>query len=191
MAETVPENEPATATAGNTWTWTKRLNDYAPTESGGTWTLSYIIAGPKALAWNASWVVTSGNTWTITIPASSTASLTAGRYQWSAVVTGGGGYAGQRFTPATGTLVVAANPELLADGDALAFAERNLSAVEAVLEGRITADIEAYTIGGKQVTAIPVMELMQLRSRLRYEVWLLRNPGLAGPVRAFAFRRAG
>lgn len=188
MAETVPENEPTTATAGNTWTWTKRFNSYAPTESGGTWTLSYALAGSRTLDWDASWVTTSGNVWTITIPASKT-SIPAGRYEWTAILTGGSGYAGQRFTPEWGVLTVTANPALLAPGDTVAFAETQLAMVESVLSGRITADVEAYSIGGRQITTIPFAELWALRGRLRSEVWKLRNPGLAAPSRLIAFRR--
>lgn len=187
MAETTPTREPETVTAGNTWTWTKTLASYAPTESGGTWTLSYAIAGEKALVWSSSYVATSGSTWTVTIPASVTATLPAGRYQWAAIVTGGSGYAGQRYTPETGTFTVLANPAELGDGDALRFAEKQLEAVEAVLANRITADLQSYTIAGQSIMAIPVERLMAIRNQLRVEVWRMRNPGKVAPVRRIAF----
>jgi len=45
-----------------------------------------------------------------------------------------------------------------------------LAAIEAVLEGRITADVEAYTIAGRQITKIPIEQLLVLRDRYKSEV---------------------
>ena len=45
-----------------------------------------------------------------------------------------------------------------------------LAAIEAVLEGRITADIETYSIAGRQITKIPISELLTLRSKYKIEV---------------------
>jgi hypothetical protein len=36
------------------------------------------------------------------------------------------------------------------------------AAIESVLEGRITADIERYTIDGREITKIPMQELIEL-----------------------------
>ena len=187
MAENIPEGVPATLTAGNTWQWTQRLSDYAPTETGGTWALSYAINGVGSLKWDASWVTNDGLAWTVTIPAASTAGLPAGRYQWAAIVTGGGGYDGQRYTPDSGILTIAPNPATAAQGDFQTHAEKALSAVEAVLEGRITADIQAYAIGGRSVTSIPVLELRKLRAQYRDEVWRERHPGQTLPSVNVAF----
>ena len=49
-------------------------------------------------------------------------------------------------------------------------AEIMLAKIEAVLEGRITADIENYQIAGRQITKIPIAELLVLRDRYRVEV---------------------
>lgn len=185
MAETVPSGEPTTLTAGNTWSWTRTFPDYAPSESGGTWTLSYAIVGLDRLQWSAGWVTTSGGVWTVTVPATAT-NLRPGAYQWTAILTGGSGYAGQRFTPASGVLTIAANPANLKAGDTVSFAERTLAVVEAALEGRLTADMESYSIGGRSVTAIPVAELYAMRQRLRTEVWRIQNPGK--PLPGFAVR---
>lgn len=140
-----------------------------------------------SLPWDASYVDTSAGTFAVTIPATATANLPAGRYRWTAIVTGGGGYNGQRFTPESGVLTVTADPSQQGAGDAQTFAEKNLAAVEAVLDGRITADVEAYQIGGRSVTAIPIGQLMALRARLRDEVWRERNPGQPLPGVKVAF----
>lgn len=52
----------------------------------------------------------------------------------------------------------------------MTHAETMLQAIEAVLEGRITADIEQYSIAGRQITKIPVEELIKLRQYYRLEV---------------------
>lgn len=49
-------------------------------------------------------------------------------------------------------------------------AETMLAAIESVLEGRITADVEAYTIAGRQITKIPIADLLVLRDRYQAEV---------------------
>ena len=45
-----------------------------------------------------------------------------------------------------------------------------LAAIESVLEGRITADIESYSIAGRQITKIPLSELLVIREKYKAEV---------------------
>lgn len=45
-----------------------------------------------------------------------------------------------------------------------------LGAIEAVLEGRITSDMEQYLIAGRQVTKIPISELIVLHSKYKRDV---------------------
>jgi hypothetical protein len=52
----------------------------------------------------------------------------------------------------------------------MSHATTMLAAIESVLEGRITADVEQYTIAGRSITKIPVEELLKLRSLYRSEV---------------------
>jgi len=51
----------------------------------------------------------------------------------------------------------------------MSHAKTMLDAIEAVLEGRITSDIEEYTIAGRQITKIPIIELKKLRDEYRAE----------------------
>jgi len=191
MAPTIPIGEPNTATAGDTWEWTRSFPDYLPAEGAGTWTLSYVIVGAGEVAWQSGWAVADAAGWTVTIPATATAGLAPGRYSWTAILTGGGTLAGRRATPASGVLTVISNPAVASEGDGQTFAEKNLAAVEAVLEGRLTADIQGYSIDGVAVTAIPFTELLNLRNRLRNEVWRERNRGKAFPAVQLAFRQPG
>lgn len=52
----------------------------------------------------------------------------------------------------------------------MSHATTMLAAIEAVLEGRITSDIEQYSIAGRQITKIPITELLVLRDRYKAEV---------------------
>lgn len=49
-------------------------------------------------------------------------------------------------------------------------AKRMLELIEAVLEGRVIDGIESATIGGKQITKIPLIDLHALRLRYKAEV---------------------
>lgn len=189
MPPAIPTAVPDTLTIGNTWQWTTTIPDFTPSDDTGTWTLSYVVAGVGLLEWDASWVTVSGGGWAITVPAASTAGLTAGGYQWTAILTGASGYAGQRWTPLTGRVTLVDNPAALEPGDVQNFAEAQLAAIEEVLAGRWTDDLQAYTIGGRSVTLIPVAELWEIRSRLRSELWRARNPGKALPGMSVAFVR--
>lgn len=51
----------------------------------------------------------------------------------------------------------------------MSHAKTMLDAIEAVLEGRITSDIEQYLIDGRQITKIPISELKTLRDEYRAE----------------------
>jgi hypothetical protein len=60
------------------------------------------------------------------------------------------------------------------------FEEKTLAAIEAVIAGRVTSDIEAYHIAGRAVTKIPLKELLSLRGLYRGVVWRQQHPGKLG-----------
>lgn len=191
MAPTTPQGVPSRVTAGDTWSWLASFRDYQPTEGAGTWTLSYGIVGVDLLEWDPAWAVEQAGGWLVTIPAASTDSVTAGAYRWTATLEGGGTYAGLRMTPARGILTVDPDPAGLVAGDGQSFAEKNLAVVEAALSGRLSSDLQSYSIGGRSVALIPYAELYQIRNKLRTEVWRDRNPGKALPGLHIAFRQPG
>jgi len=101
-------------------------------------------------------------------------------------MTGTGGYAGQRYTVRSGRVEVCANvataeAEQLWDPD-----EKLLSAIDAVIYGRVTDDVQEVTIGGRSIVKIPISELLALKSRLERRVFMLRNGG-AMAVRRVVF----
>lgn len=186
MAPVIQAGLPSDLLAGDSLVWTASFPEYPQSEG---WTLSYAFRGLGTLDTTAAEVVAGDNgSWTITIPGARTAPLPAGTYQWFALQTGSGAYAGRRDTAATGRLNIALDPADAAAGDYRAQCEKDLDAVRAVRSGRITDDLQSYLIAGRQVILIPIKELLMLESRLVREVWRLRNPGVAFPRIRTVFR---
>lgn len=108
-----------------------------------------------------------GDLFTVQVAASVTATWAAGRYGWASWVE----RAGERYTLASGQLLVQADPATAAVGaDSRSHAERVLDAVEAVIEGRATAAQSELQIGQRALKFIPMAELLAVRDRYRWEV---------------------
>ncbi len=164
MAADIPTTEPATLRAGDTWKWTKTLADYP---ASTPWTLKYRLknaAGGIEITASAS-----GDDYSVTVAAATTAAYVAGTYEWVAWVEGG---TAEKYTVATGSI------ELLADlrtGTATAaldvrsHAQKMVDAIEAWLEGHDPAVAE-YEISGRRMKYIPTAELIKLRQRYLLEV---------------------
>lgn len=60
------------------------------------------------------------------------------------------------------------------------FEEKTLAVILAAIGGRLTADMQSYTIAGRSVMKIPIDELMQLRGKFAAAVWRQQNPGQLG-----------
>lgn len=175
MAPVTPVGEPLSITAGSTATWTVSSATYPVAEG---WALSYAFNGASTLSWSSGYVSNDGSTHTVTLPPAATLPLSPGRYEVTRIWTGSGSYAGQRFDEALPPLTIVADPATQRPGSRLAFAEKNLAAVEAAITARLCGDQpEEYEIGGRSVTKIPIAELRKIRSELAAEVFRLRNPG--------------
>ena len=48
--------------------------------------------------------------------------------------------------------------------------ETLISAIETVISGRISSDVESYQIAGRSITKIPITELIPLRKELKREL---------------------
>lgn len=177
MAPSIPTTEPDLLFAGDTCKWTKTISDY-PSSDG--WTLVYSFRGPSAFTDVTA--ATSGSGYAVTIPLATTTPLQAGGYTWSARVT----KAGETYTVGRGVL----NVELAAGASLVPHEVKMLAAIEAVLEGRITADVQQYAIGGRQITKIPIEELAKLRGRYQAKVERLKHPGSLGIPVQVAFSPA-
>ena len=184
MAPVIPTSEPTHATAGATWQWRVSDPDF-PAADG--WVLSYALRGPDAPTWDAAWVVTADGAHTVTIPATTTAGWTAGRYELTRIWTLAGVIHHRPIAPVS----VAPNPATAAAGERVTHAARTLAVIEAALEGRLTDDIQMYMIAGRQVMKIPITELLKLRQHYRTEVYRERHPGRASPPLLVRFSGVG
>lgn len=174
MTPPIPTTEPDRLYAGDTVKWTKTISDY-PSSDG--WTLKYSFRGPSALPDQTA--SASGSGYAIVIAALDTASLVAGTYDWTARVS----KAGETYTVARGVFTVV----LVAGATEQLHEEKVVEALKAVLEGRITADVQQYAINGRQVTKIPIEKIPGLIAKYERKIWRLRNPGKIGVPVAVAF----
>jgi hypothetical protein len=179
MAPVTPVGVPATLVAGDTLLFSVSYGDFPVSEG---WLLSMSIVGAGQLQTTAGEITEDdGVTWTVTVPASRTATLNSqpGVYRWFHYMTGSGSYAGIRYTVAEGRIEILANPAQAQNGDFRFQEEKDLEVIDAAIAGRITDDMKAYTIRGRQVVMLELSELRNLRrdcvQRLR------RRQGLTMP----------
>lgn len=163
MAVDIPTTEPVSARAGDTWKWTRTLDDYP----AGTWTLKYRFknaAGGFEVTASAS-----GTDHSVTVAASTTTGYSAGTYQWIAWVEAGT----EKFTVDEGSLVVKADYRAASASTALddrSHARKVLAAIEAVIENRATLDQQEYSIEGRSLKRTPISDLIKLRQKYQAAV---------------------
>lgn len=159
LPPTIPSIEPSEFAAGESVQWTRSVGDYAAAD-GYVVTWYFRGAGVADVVGNAS-----GSVWTATLTPTQTKDLAPGAYTWRAYAEKrDGATVNERHFIAEGRTVVLPDFAAATAGDSLSHAEKMLAAIDAVLEGRITADVEAYQIGGRSVTKIPFAELRKARN---------------------------
>ena len=144
MAADIPTIEPSSLRSGDTWTWTKTLDDYPAT----AWTLKYRF---KSAAGGFEIVATaSGSDHAATVAAATSAGYAAGSYTWVAWVEGG---TAEKYTVGQGST------EILPDYrnglatvalDDRSHAAKTLAAIEAWIEGR-DQGVAEYEIAGRRM----------------------------------------
>jgi hypothetical protein len=164
MTASIPTTEPAELRAGDTWAWTKTLDDYP----ASAWTLKYRFknaAGGFEITATAS-----GDDFSVSVAAATTTGYAAGAYSWMAWVEGG---TSEKYTVDTGTCTI--NPDYRSGTATAAFDDRTharivLDAIEAVIEGRAAKDQEEYEIAGRRLKHTPIPTLLKLRQHYKAEV---------------------
>lgn len=164
----IPDNEPAQLRVGDTWKWTRTLDDYP----AGTWTLKYRF---KNAAGGFEVVASSvGTTHSVTVTASTTAAYNAGDYTWQAWVEGG---SSEKYTVESGNVTLLADYRAAAANVALddrSHAQKVVDAIEAWIESKDPAVAE-YEIAGRRMKYIPITDLIALRSKYKMEVQSEQN----------------
>lgn len=165
-------------TAGTTFKIDRVFTQYPVSD----WSYTLYLAGASVLN-QAATPDADGITQHVVIAASATATLLAGAYEYVGRLTAADG---EVFDVENGRIMVNANIAALAAGDALSHEEKTLSVIEAAIEGRLTKDIEHYSIAGRSISKIPISELTKLRGTYRALVWKQHNPGqMMTPVEVY------
>ena len=163
MAVDIPEIEPTTLRAGDTWKWTKSLPDYP----ASAWNLKYRFKSPTA-----GFEITAdetGDEYSVTVTAATSSAYAADTYSWIAWVEGG---TSEKYTVDTGVAVI--NPDYRIGTattalDDRSHARKTLAAIEAWIESR-DQGVARYAIAGRQMQYIPITDLLKLRQTYKAEV---------------------
>lgn len=158
---------PASFPANTTLTYSKSFADFRPQDG---YSMALLLAGPQLLQVAAT--SDSSGTYTFTLTPGQTA-LIPGRYAWNEVATKGS----DRYVAASGVVSITPNLAVVGANDMQSKEERWLAMVEAVLDNRMSADVQSYTIAGRQLVRMPVKELMSMRASLAATVELQKFPG--------------
>lgn len=172
---TIPTAVPVRLIAGDTWRWDRVLSEYSPADG---WTLTVRFRGAGKL--DVAGVANSGDSgWECTALATSTAALPAGQYQWEESVSNVGG---ERYTVASGTLIVAPNAALLAAGAAQPWEERAIACLKAYVEGAADETILEFQIGDRAVKRYSIDEALSTMDRLTDRLARRRTGGRRAPL---------
>lgn len=160
-----PDREPEELVIGDRWAWKRSdlAGDY-PTDS---YALSYVADLQSSTASQISITATeTGGVYLIEVASATTAAMTAGTYNWQALITRSSDSA--RVTVAKGTWRVIPNLSV-STADPRSHVKKVLDAIEAVLETRATQDQMAYSIQGRSLSKTSIPDLLVLRSTYQCE----------------------
>lgn len=160
MAIAIPQSEPQTLRAGDTWQWSRSLSDFP----AGTWTLAYTLI--NAAAKITITAAADGTDHLVTVAAATTAGYAAGRYSAIGRVSS----AGIVYEVFAGQIEIKPNLAAATTLDDRTHARVSLEAIEAVLQNRATKDQKSYQIAGRALERTPVPDLLKMRDYYRAEV---------------------
>ena len=106
-------------------------------------------------------IVSTGDTYEVTVTAATTATWTAGEYSYTVYTYD----VDERYQQERGSNEIL--EDLGAQGagyDGRSQYKKTLDAIDAVLEGRATKDQESYSIAGRSLSRTPIKDLTELRS---------------------------
>lgn len=126
-----------------------------------------------------------GINWDVTVAAATTTPLLPGNWKWQAYAEQGA----ERYTVDVGFFVVEPDLAGATAGTQQSHNEKMLAAIQSVLSGRATNDIESYSIAGRAVNKIPIKELATLETIYIAKVRAERNPGTFGVMHETHFVR--
>jgi len=180
----ITDEVPRRFAAGTTVKFHRSFDDYLASDG---WAYTFYANGASAIFNVAATINADGQSFDIVIPAATTASIPAGRYQCAERLTNSG--TGEVVDPHDDMIeiLIEAAVATAAAGAFISHIERMLVVIEAALEGRLGADLMSYQIGGRAVVKIPPKDLLWFRGHYRSKLFQLQNPGQLGSTVAIAF----
>jgi hypothetical protein len=177
---------PALLDAGTACTVRLAPEDYLASEG---WVLTFHAQGRAALHVAAA---ADGDEHVLELSAADTATLISGRYRWSVTAARVVGEDTEGpFPVAGGALLVRPDLATATAGSLENPDEKALRMIRAVLEGRITADVEAYSLpDGNAVTGTPIESLVKLEAKYRRRIYRRNHPGMFAGTANVSLRRA-
>lgn len=129
-----------------------------------------------------------GEGYVLTVPASATAGWNAGQWTYTQWVE----KPDERHTIESGELQVLANPANATEGiDARSHVKKTLDALELVIEGKASSDVQNYTINGRSLAHYSFPDLLMLRDKYKAEYYReqrVKNGKLGGRGRTLHVR---
>lgn len=162
---------PTSIVAGTTVKYTRSDVNY-PASQG--WSNVLHLVGAQVIPPISGTAV--GDSFQFVITPTMTATVKPGRYQWREFPTKGADI----FLAAGGVVEILPNIAASGAGEMRTWEERCLELVELRLEGRFTADMERYSVGGRSVEKMNMVELMRARNWLKTQVRQQASPGRFG-----------
>jgi hypothetical protein len=162
-------NIPATLRAGDTIEWDESLPDY-PASDG--WTLAFVLTryGQSLITIIAT---PSGDDYAISILPATTRAWIPGIYSWQAYVYKEAGtpvLITEKYTLESGQVQILPDiAQATSITDLRSHAKKVLDAIEALLEGKATADVMSYSIAGRSLSKMNPEELIKWRSFYKTE----------------------
>jgi len=158
---TFPLAFPSRFAAGTTLNVERSFSDYSATAG---WTAKLYMNGLSEIAPVVG--IAQGSGFRFTVPAIVTGILQAGDYVYKVIVTDGTVV----LVAESGAIRIDPNIATALAGALQSQAEKWLQIAVAAIEGRLTADQQAYQIAGRAVTKIPIMEWWEIRARCESEI---------------------
>lgn len=163
---------PSIIRAGDTVIWTDEafVTPDGRSIDSGDWTLTYYLRFNSASEGATVTGVAEGLGWKTTIASATSAGFDAGTWFFQAVASSGS----EKFTVREGSFEVKASMIYASDPgafDGRSQTEKDLAAVKAAIRSMIEGGAVAeYTIGNRSLKKLAMTDLLELESRLKYQV---------------------
>ncbi len=148
---------PESLQAGLTWLIRFAISQYP----AGDWTGHLYLVGEAGTFDQA--CTADGDAHLLEVLPADSEDIAAGIYSWSLRVS----MAGQVFEAAKGSVAVTPNLAEADASDQRSHARKTLALIEAVIEGKATADMQEYEIQGRKVRSYTWEELIKVRDQYR------------------------